>query len=551
MQRSSSVSPVQWRNVAVKSPPEAMPRQRSLHVGVSVGDSFYVFGGYDGATRLNDLHRFDFTSGLWTQINPANGMAPSPRDRLAAVSHRNDSIFIWGGYDGSNRVNDLWRFDITRNSWHSVDSIGAVPSPRHSHNAVEFDGKIYVVFGYDGNYRSDISEFNIMRKTWVGIQAKGQIPRARYRSASVVFGGKIFTFGGHDGNRHLDDLSCFDLSNQTWTLIEPIIPIASMGPYSFRTSPCSSTPPCARDSHSAVVHGESIFIFGGSSGLARSDLYEYRVDLNAWIELSPQVAPDGAVSITPASGSDTSPSARPTNPTSDNVDHQTSPNPCARFCHVACVYRDAMYVHAGYDGQSRLSDFKSYSFLDNFVLDLPPPTILDDLKNLVNCPHYSDVKFQLDDGAKVFGHKLILSRCAYFKAMFENDFSESTTNSDSIAIPEISSDVFLLLMTYLYTDEIEAADKLDFLKAMSVFIAADRFGIDRLKRICEQAILLDIAPENACEIFHAADLHAANILRKKSLEFILRHYDVVVKTEAFEELARSNIELALELIRHR
>jgi hypothetical protein len=86
---------------------------------------------------------------------------------------------------------------------------------------------------------------------------------------------------------------------------------------------------------------------------------------------------------------------------------------------------------------------------------------------------------------------------------------------------------------------------------MDVFIGADRFGIERLKRICEQAILLDICPEKACEIFLAADLHNATMLRKKSMEFILRHYDVVVKTEAFEELARTNIELALELIRQR
>jgi hypothetical protein len=218
---------------------------------------------------------------------------------------------------------------------------------------------------------------------------------------------------------------------------------------------------------------------------------------------------------------------------------------------VACVYRDAMYIHAGYDGQSRLSDFKSYSFLDNFVLDLPPPTILDDLKSLVNSSHYSDVVFQLDDETKIFGHKLVLSRCAFFKAMFENDvMKESTTSgSNSVLIPEIGSEIFTLLITYLYTDEID--ETLSFQKAMDVFIAADRFGIDRLKRICEQAILMDISAENACEIFHAADLHNATILRKKSLEFILRHYDVVVKTETFEELARSNIELALELIRQR
>jgi N-acetylneuraminic acid mutarotase len=537
-----------WKSVPVRSSPESIPKQRSLHVGVCIGDSFYIFGGYDGATRLNDLHRFDFVTSCWSLVVPSNGISPSPRDRLAAISHR-DCIYIWGGYDGSNRVNDLWKFDIGRNNWSSVESVGGTcPSPRHSHNAVEWDGKIFILFGYDGNYRSDICEFNIARKTWVTIQARGQIPRARYRSASVVYRDCIYTFGGHDGTRHLDDLNCFNLITNTWTAIDPIVPISSMGPYSFRTSPNSSTPPSNRDSHSAVVHGDSIFIFGGSTGMARNDLYEYRVDLNCWIELmshtNSPVNSSNAVGGSPtATATVLSPAATIPDPPTGTVSTGVSAE--ARFCHVACVYKDCMYIHAGYDGQSRLNDFKSYSFIDNILIELPPPTILADLKSYINNPRNSDIKFELDSGEIFFGHKLILSRSNFFQAMFETAMKESA--EDIIHISDVSASNFFSLISYLYSDEMD----LTYESAIEMFIVADRFGIDRLKRICEQSILSQISPTNSCHIFLLADRHNATMLRKKSLEFILRHYDSVVKTEAFEGLARTNIELALELIRQR
>lgn len=33
-------------------------RSRFCHVGVLYGDSFYIFGGYDGDSRLNDFARY-------------------------------------------------------------------------------------------------------------------------------------------------------------------------------------------------------------------------------------------------------------------------------------------------------------------------------------------------------------------------------------------------------------------------------------------------------------------------------------------------------------
>ena len=80
------------------------PCQRSLHAAAMLRDSMYVFGGYDGLHRVNDLYEYHFTSRSWRQIITvgslsevagavgvgvvtATGTAPSPRDRHTAVAH--------------------------------------------------------------------------------------------------------------------------------------------------------------------------------------------------------------------------------------------------------------------------------------------------------------------------------------------------------------------------------------------------------------------------------------------------------------------------------
>ena len=44
-------------------------------------------------------------------------------------------------------------------------------------------------------------------------------------------------------------------------------------------------PPSPRDSHIAVIHGNSMFLFGGSTVTARNDLFEYKLEEKCWIEI--------------------------------------------------------------------------------------------------------------------------------------------------------------------------------------------------------------------------------------------------------------------------
>lgn len=94
-------------------------------------------------------------------------MPPSPRDRHVSVVHK-DSIFIFGGYDGFNRVNDFFEYNIIQNSWQEVlhSGRGNPPSPRHSHSAVVYNDSMYIFGGYDGKYKNDFFRFNFLTNEW-------------------------------------------------------------------------------------------------------------------------------------------------------------------------------------------------------------------------------------------------------------------------------------------------------------------------------------------------------------------------------------------------
>jgi len=69
------------------------------------------------------------------------------------------------------------------------------------------------------------------------------------------------------------------------------------------------------------------------------------------------------------------------------------PPPGQRFCHVGCVYDDSLVIFGGYDGSSRLNDFKGFRFGEEIQLDIPPSSLVLDLKEMVNSEVMSDITF--------------------------------------------------------------------------------------------------------------------------------------------------------------
>lgn len=475
------------------------PRQRSLHAGIVVGDCLYIFGGYDGSNRVNDFYKFNFKASKWSQI-AVTGASPSARDRHVVVSYC-DKIYIFAGYDGNNRVNDFWQYDTEHEAWSLVDAaLGNPPTPRHSHSGVEYDGSMYIFAGYDGNYRSDFHRYNFAQRKWSTVSVKGTVPKARYRTSAVAYKNRMLVVGGHDGAKHLNDFYQFNFDSLEWSFVETTGQVP---------------PPSPRDSHSAVICGDSMYLFGGSTGSARNDLYSFSFETDQWHE------------VRPATGS--GPKA--------NV-------PCPRFCHTCDMYSNSLFIFGGYDGQQRLNDFWQFKLATEVNIDIPCSSLISDLRSFLNEQKLSDVTF-IVEGKPVHAHKLLCMRCSYFRAMFEGQMREA--QQKTITINNVSHRVFLALLEYLYTDEVEI--NLDI--AMDLFVAADQFGVERLKRLCEKKILVSINIDSAATILQAANMHIAHGLRQSCMDFILRNFDAVSKTAAFEEMGRSNVELVFEILKRR
>lgn len=115
----------------------------------------------------------------------------------------------------------------------------------------------------------------------------------------------------------LNDLIRFDVKDKSWGR-------------AFATG----NPPIARYHHSAVVHENSMFVFGGYTGdihsnsnLAnKNDLFEYKFQTGQWVDWK-----------------------------------FIGKTPVPRSAHGAAVYDNKLWIYAGYDGNARLNDMWTMS----------------------------------------------------------------------------------------------------------------------------------------------------------------------------------------------
>lgn len=66
--------------------------------------------------------------------------------------------------------------------------------------------------------------------------------------------------------------------------------------------------------------------------------------------------------------------------------------------------------------------------------------------------------------------------------------------------------------------------------ADDLLAAADKYALERLKVMCEDALCSNLSVENAAEILILADLHSADQLKTQAVDFINYHASDVLET---------------------
>ena len=158
--------------------PHSAPCQRSLHVAAVFEDGFYIFGGYDGQSRVNDFHGFSFPKKAWFVVQ-ASGKPPTPRDRHTAVVH-DKSFYVFAGFDGTNRVNDFHAFDFKSKQWKTIVNTQP-PSARHSHACVIYGHSVFCFGGSVLLFHSRMDLLLIFIVVAARWQLPERLPRIRVR----------------------------------------------------------------------------------------------------------------------------------------------------------------------------------------------------------------------------------------------------------------------------------------------------------------------------------------------------------------------------------
>jgi speckle-type POZ protein len=131
--------------------------------------------------------------------------------------------------------------------------------------------------------------------------------------------------------------------------------------------------------------------------------------------------------------------------------------------------------------------------------------------------------------------------------MFYGGMKESQPSDKSkarIEIADVSHEVFLKVLEFLYTDHVvHIPPEL----AVHLLMAAERFLLVRLKSLCETAIRKSVRIDNVVQTLLTAHAHNAISLKDMTLDFLLDHLDMVKATPSFA-LLKSEPELLMEII---
>ncbi|VWU51403.1 Kelch motif/Galactose oxidase, central domain/BTB/POZ domain containing protein, putative [Hepatocystis sp. ex Piliocolobus tephrosceles] len=538
--------------------------KRSGAASVLYKDYIYIFGGYKLNKRLNDFYKYDILKNEWIDINNLN--APSKRENNPSFVYK-DKMYIIGGYEGNMKwVNDFYSFDLCTETWENVyiKKKSKLYAPTYCFGyALSVDipnGILYIFGGYDGTQlHNTMHAFNLDQNKWIRLKKpSGDIPSPRSCAVGHICDGYFYIFGGYNGFKGSNSLYQYHLATGIWTKIkynmnemELIVDgseniehitnnindsntsigishkyrnsnsctisninsdlydddvicnsdssnnrnINSMTFNSNDTNCCyisSKKIPSPRYFMGSFLHNNCIYILGGFNGITfkrLNDLYKYDIHNRTWEKIH----------------------------TTNNFSERSSIS--------IHFYKNVIYCIAGFDGIQSMNDVYALK-LENIYIE--PSSLEYNYKTMINNYKYSDIVFILQNKYIYGCSNIILARCPSFKYLYDSYLlkKDSTllnnkiNNHIPITINDIEHDIFLIILNYIYTDEIYNNYSLEtYLKLLVV--VSNKFYIIRLIQLCESIITKLVNNSNVFDILLFSYRNDCKQLCKFCIDYVI------------------------------
>ncbi|GAB4827504.1 BTB/POZ and MATH domain-containing protein 3 [Ancistrocladus abbreviatus] len=189
-----------------------------------------------------------------------------------------------------------------------------------------------------------------------------------------------------------------------------------------------------------------------------------------------------------------------------------------------------------------------------YMVTVTPSDMGQNFKELLDNEVGCDIAIEVGD--ETFkAHKLILAaRSPVFRAQFFG--LVGNPNMDKVALEDVEPSIFKAMLLFIYSDALPDLEEimgsttscsLAFM-VQHLLAAADRFGLDRLKLLCEAKLCSDLNCDTVATTLSLAEQHQCPQLKSMCLKFAAVNLGVVMGTDGFTHLESSCPSLLSELL---
>ncbi|KFB48781.1 BTB/POZ domain-containing protein 3 [Anopheles sinensis] len=164
-------------------------------------------------------------------------------------------------------------------------------------------------------------------------------------------------------------------------------------------------------------------------------------------------------------------------------------------------------------------------------------------RSMVNNEFFADVVFVVGPEKKrIFAHKLLLVMSSeYFYIMFNGNFAESKTGE--VVLEEDDPDLFLTILRYIYTDEINFTLE----NIRDIYNSAKKFMLTELIALVKEYMMKQINEGSVLRILNENQPYGFPCVTTKCLEVISDNPTFYFKHEDFRKIDRPTLEMILNL----
>ncbi|XP_070571070.1 kelch domain-containing protein 2-like isoform X3 [Ptychodera flava] len=282
-----------------------VPARRSGHVACIFGDNLYIWGGYlDLPGSPFPIDRYLPPAELWVynieaeswKLEETSGSIP-PGTSGCSSTVIGESLYVFGGFEKNENSNKLYCLNLHTKVWCLLENKGDAPSPRDKSVCWAYKNTIYVFGGFGPEpkitpcygqwvwdstsswtpeqgrgWNNHLFSYNIESEKWNEVKTTGDCPSARAAHAGALLGNKVFIFGGRHNQCRLNDLYCLNLDTLQWS--GPIL--------------CHSDTPAGRSWHTLnKVSRKHIILYGGfdTECVPLGDCWVLDTDRMVWTQL--------------------------------------------------------------------------------------------------------------------------------------------------------------------------------------------------------------------------------------------------------------------------